>query len=39
MPSCYLQVYEKLTSVHKDYDYWKEYTSLYESYWGGPTSP
>lgn len=39
MPSCYLQVYEKLTSVHKDYDYWREYTSFYESYWGGPTSP
>ena len=39
MPSCYLQVYEKLTSSSKDYKYWKEYTSFYESYWGGPTSP
>ena len=39
MPSCYLQVYEKLTSANKDYNYWKEYTSFYENYWGGPTSP
>jgi len=39
MPACYLQVYENLEKSSKNKEYWREYTSFYESYWGGPTSP
>ena len=39
MPSCYLQVYENIKNTGDDQKYWEEYTSFYEQFWGGPTSP
>ena len=39
MPSCYLQVYENIKNTGVDQKYWEEYTSFYEQFWGGPTSP
>ena len=39
MPSCCLQIYQKLSHFKADKDYWVEYTDFYERFWGGPTSP
>jgi hypothetical protein len=34
-----LIVYEPLDALSENRDYWSEYISFYEQYWGGPTSP
>jgi hypothetical protein len=34
-----LIVYEPLDTLSENRDYWSEYVSFYEQYWGGPTSP
>jgi len=39
MPSCCLQIYQRLSHFKDDKDYWVEYTDFYERFWGGPTSP
>lgn len=39
MPSCCLQIYQRLSLFKEDKDYWEEYTDFYERFWGGPTSP
>ncbi len=39
MPSCCLQIYQRLSHFTDDKDYWSEYTDFYERFWGGPTSP
>jgi len=39
MPSCCLQIYQRLSHFKEDKDYWSEYTDFYERFWGGPTSP
>ncbi|NSW88936.1 hypothetical protein CL651_004200 [bacterium] len=39
MPSCCLQIYQRLSYFKEDKDYWTEYTDFYERFWGGPTSP
>lgn len=39
MPSCCLQVYQRLSHFKEDKEYWSEYTDFYERFWGGPTSP
>jgi len=39
MPSCRLQIYEKLSNIRDDKEYWDRYVDFYEDYWGGPTSP
>ena len=39
MPSCCLQIYQRLSHFEEDKNYWKEYTDFYERFWGGPTSP
>ena len=39
MPSCCLQIYQRLSHFEEDKNYWREYTDFYERFWGGPTSP
>lgn len=34
-----LIAYEPLDTFSQNRDYWTEYVSFYEQYWGGPTSP
>lgn len=39
MPKSMLIVYESINKFGRMTEYWKNYITFYEEYWGGPTSP